>query len=366
MKILVVPASFKGTIKSVMAAHLIAGSIEHVLPNAVVKKLVIADGGEGTLEVFRSHFGCTTEDYRVQDPLGRTIHAKVGFVDSHTAIVESSQAIGFSLLSQNEFDPFSTSSYGVGQLIDSAVQKGARKILVTTGDSSTMDMGIGMLYSLGVKFYNAKGEMIKPSLANLNQIVDFDDREIDKFRQDIEFLALADTMDYLCGETGQVQLYGKQKGLAESDIPIVETAYFHFAGVIFRRFGIDVTKIAGATGSGGLVAALHTFLNAKVVNTLEYLSRSLDLEKPIKEADLVVTGEGCLDNQTKYGKVPYFVASLCSKRCLGIFGRYTDSGLSDMLQVCDRFLPFTMNPEYSSKEPGRAINDVVRSIFSLY
>jgi glycerate 2-kinase len=365
MRILVIPGSYKSTIKSIVAAKIIADAIQETLSTALVRKLVLADGGEGTIEMFSTHFSCQTEKHSVHNPLGKLVSAQLCFLDTETAIIESSQAIGFSLLSPIELNPFLTSSYGLGELIICAIKKGVTKILVTMGDSSTMDMGIGMLAALGVEFFSESGARVSPLLSNLNQIVDFDDTKLRFLRDRVEFLGLVDTDDFLCGKIGQVQLYGKQKGLLDSDIPLVEAAYFKFSAIIQKHYGIDVTKVIRATGSGGVAASLHAFLNAKLINTLDYLSEKLDFDAQIQSADIVITGEGCLDNQTRLGKVPYYVASRCPNRCIGIFGQYTKEGFADMNQACKGFVAFTTNPTTSMESPEDSLRAITHSIASL-
>ncbi len=365
MRIVVALGSYKGTLISLEATDIVARAVQQVLPSASVEKLVLADGGRGTIEAFNIHCGAAMESQRVRDPLGRMVSANLCFLEDGVAVIESSQAIGFSLLTPSELNPFRTSSHGVGALIKHAVQKGAQKVMVTMGDSATMDMGVGMLHALGVKFYSNSGELDSPGLHNLRQIVDFDDSGLDVLRNRVAFLGLVDTNDYLCGKMGQVQLYGRQKGLKSADVPVVEAAFFHFAALIEKRLGVDVTTVVRSSGSGGLAAALHAFLGADLLNTLEYLSRQMQLVPIIRDADITITGEGRLDNTTKQGKVPYFVAKTSSQRCVGIVGKYTRKGLDDMLDACDQFSIFTLNPEFAVRNPRDALWDVAVSISGL-
>jgi glycerate kinase len=365
MRVLVVPGSYKGTLKSIEATELIANALSKALPDASITRFVLADGGEGTLEAFAAHFALEYEYCSARTPVGSPIDARYGFLPDQTAVIESSQAIGLSLLTPKERDPFRTSSAGVGDLIENAVRKGASHVLVTLGDSSTMDMGIGMLHALGVRFYSAAGEMATPGLDNLEEIVDFDDTQIRTIRETITFTGLADTDDYLCGDLGQVQLFGHQKGLADSQIATVESAYRHFADVIHRRIGVDETKIIRASGSGGLAAALHAFLNADLVNTLEFFSRTTDLHAQLRAADIVVTGEGCLDRQTRLGKVPYYVASRAPGKCLALVGSYTQQGLEDMKGACRELIISCINPATAMTNPAQALSEAAFSMFSL-
>jgi glycerate kinase len=164
---------------------------------------------------------------------------------------------------------------------------------------------------------------------------------------------------------GQVRLYGRQKGLRDADIPEVESAFLHFASLIEKRFGVDVTRVVRSTGSGGLAAALHAFLNANLVNTLEYLSEHLNLVPTIRSADIAITGEGCLDRTTKLGKVPYFVAKSSSRRCIALVGSYTPEGFNDMTTVCNKCAIVPLNPELALSRPREALRDAAKSICVL-
>jgi glycerate kinase len=250
-------------------------------------------------------------------------------------------------------------------MIKYADDLGARTIMVTMGDSATMDMGIGMLHSLGAKFYTKSGVVVVPYLSNLHMITAIDTSALDSLKSRIRFVGLVDTDDYLCGELGQVRLYGRQKGLKGRDIVGVESAFLHFAEIIERHCGVNVLRVVRSTGSGGVAAALHAFLEAPLVNTLEYLSKRLELDRKITNADIAITGEGCLDNQSVLGKVPYFVASHCSGHCIGLVGRYTQAGQSDLMRACKRVSLFTLNPEIAMKEAKQALRELASSVTSL-
>jgi glycerate kinase len=150
MRVLVAPGSYKSTIKSIVAANTIAKVAQRVLPHASIQTLVLADGGEGTLDTFGVHFNCSSEYQQVRDPFGKTVTAQISFLDDGAAVIETSQAIGFSLVKTDRMNPFVATSHGVGDLINYALEKGAGTLLVTMGDSATMDMGVGMLDALGV------------------------------------------------------------------------------------------------------------------------------------------------------------------------------------------------------------------------
>jgi glycerate kinase len=362
MNIVVAPGSYKSTLKSVAAARAIASAASACLPNASVTTLALADGGEGTLEIFETYFGASIRTTRVLDPLGREISARVGFMSGDIAVIESAEAVGFSLLRPYEMTPFLASSYGLGQLIRFAVEQGANQIYVTMGDSAIMDLGVGMLHMLGVKFFDKEHKPLTPSLRNMLEIAVFDDSEAQLLRS-ISVTCLVDTDDFLCGRDGQVQLYGRQKGLADSDVGRVESSYRHFARLLLSKLGIDITNLARATGSGGVAAALHAFAGAELLNTLDYLDGRLHLSARIREADIVATGEGLLDHQTKYGKVPFFVAKHTRAVCVGIFGSFRSQGVSDLSELCPKVLPFVMNSKDGLYTPELAIRNTATSIF---
>ena len=363
--IVAAPGSYKGTIISRRACDIIVDATQAVFSGATIEKLTLADGGEGTLEMFDSHFGCVTHTHKVLGPLGMQVDARIGFMAGRTAIVETAQAIGLSLLDPTERDPLAASTYGVGEMIKEAIRRDATEIVVTLGDSATMDMGVGMLSALGVKFYCANGELHSPTLRSLAEIVDFDDRSLRALRERVTFVGLADTDDYLCGEVGQVRLFGKQKGLPSGMIPAVERAYLHFADVIKGRLGVDVIQLVRASGSGGLGAALHAFLGAPLHNTLDYMATKVDLCEPLAKADLVITGEGRLDEQTKLGKVPYFVAARVKKLCIAIVGSYTLRGWDEMEKASKHCSIFCLNPELAMINPEQALRDGVTSILTM-
>lgn len=365
MHIVIAPGSYKGTLKSIEAVKTIAAAIPADTPGLTVEELVLADGGEGTLEAFRSLFGGRVESCPVRSPLGAGIQAGLLFMENNTAVVETAQAIGLSLLAPDQRDPFGTSSRGVGELITHATGRGATRVLVTMGDSATMDMGIGMLSSLGVRFYTRSGEISAPSLRHLAHIVDFDDTALEPLRAKVQFLGLADTDDYLCGDTGQVRLFGAQKGLLPSHVQGVELAYINFAKVIQRRLGPNVLAVVRSSGSGGLGAALHAFLHAKLVNTLDYLSRVTPMDDVIRRADVVITGEGCLDRQTCLGKVPHFVARRASRLCVAIVGSHTCEGLADFQAACRGAAVVCLNPNLALTEPRRALFEAMSSVMAL-
>lgn len=350
---------------SSVATEVVRNELSKILPDAIIEQIIIADGGEGTLEMYQKHFNAKIEVHEISDPIGEPILAKIGYVNNETAIIETPQAIGLSLVKGKPLNPYYYNSYGVGELIKIAVRNNAKKVYVTMGDSSTLEMGVGMLSALGVRFFSSEGEIFNPKLYDLNQIIDYDNSSLEQLIQNITFIGLVDTNDYLCGELGQVQLYGRQKGLKDEDISLVEKTFLNFSELIKKKSGIDVLNLIRSSGSGGLAATLNAFLGAKLYNTLDYIAPQLNMDDRIKEADIIITGEGCLDHQTKQGKVPYYVAKRSTGYCIGIFGNYTNKGFEDILNVCPKFSAFTMNNDLSIYNPIEALKQTVQSIGRL-
>jgi glycerate 2-kinase len=327
-KIIVVPGSYKSTLTSLEASGILTDILSTLLPRADVSRLVFADGGEGTLEAFQYNFGGEIRIYDVRGPLGRAVGAKT-YWSGDLAVIESAQAVGYSQVPSAERNPWVASSFGVGQLIRRVVADGARKIYVTMGDSATMDIGLGMLAALGVKFFSSTCRIEEPVMKDMAAIRYFDASALGALR-DVEIVGLGDTKDYLCGQDGQAEVYGNQKGLRPEDIRAADEALANFAELIGRYANMDVARLPMGSGSGGLGAAISAFFGKRLEHTLEYLTTRTDLEAKLATADLIITGEGRLDGQTKWGKVPHFMASISGATCIAIVGSYSAEGKRDL------------------------------------
>jgi glycerate kinase len=255
-----------------------------------------------------------------------------------------------------------TSTFGVGELIKRVASEGARRVFVTMGDSATMDMGIGMLSALGVRFFDGHVPIEAPGMRDLARVTHFDSSPLTSLG-DISITGLVDTKDFLCGTWGQAEVYGRQKGILKKDIHAADAALRNFAEVIGRQLGIDVTRLSMGTGSGGLGASLHAFFHAPLLHTPEYFWNRIDLDAVISSADLVITGEGRLDGQTRWGKVPHFIASRSAGPCVAIVGSYTETGRSDLEEASSHDVcVLTMNRATSNLSPGETLAAIVRDV----
>lgn len=313
--IIIAPDSFKETMSAKEVCIGIKKGFQRVFPNANFFTVPLADGGEGTVEVLVDSTSGKIIKTKVNDPLFREIESFYGILgDKKTAIIEMASASGLELLSQDEKNPMNTSSYGFGQLINHALDNGVKDFVLGLGGSATNDCGIGMLQALGVVFYDDKNNILPLVCGkDLESIVSFDASLLkDKFK-DINIEVACDVKNPLCGSNGASLVFGKQKGANEEMIKTLDSNISKFADLCKNTLGVDRRDIEGCGAAGGLGFALITFLNAKLKSGIDIVMDKAGLEELIKEADLVITGEGKIDSQTINGKTPIGVAKLAKK-----------------------------------------------------
>lgn len=308
MKIVVAIDSFKGSATSLEAATWIELGIHQADPNASVIKIPIADGGEGTVEALTSALHGEVIPHTVTGPLGESVDAVFGMLDDHTAVVEMAQASGITLTRQEPLDALRASTFGVGELIKAALDAGAKVIYIGLGGSATTDGGAGMAKALGVKFKNAHGEKIPCGAEGLSHLAAIDTSEKDPRINNVEIKILSDVTNPLVGNFGAAAIYGPQKGLIDGSIPKVDGWLAHYATLIKQTTGRDVAKLAGSGAAGGLGAGLLAFTNAKLYRGIDEILRLLNVGKYLREADIVITGEGRMDAQSINGKAPIGIA----------------------------------------------------------
>lgn len=342
MKVLVSPAPFKGSLSPQEAARAIASGLREAFPNAELQEIPVADGGEGTLDALLDHFGGEERTVHVEDPLRRKVEARYGFVhDGSTAIIESAQANGLTLLTPEERDPLKTSSYGVGQLLRDVLDQGVQKIWIGLGGSATVDGGTGMLQALGARLRDIDGREIPRGGRGLRELAAIDLSGLDVRLKAVKITALCDVKSPLLGSRG-ARLYMPQKGATPQISEELEGGLERLAEVAARDVGIDVREIPGAGAAGGLGAAL-ALLGASLVSGSEFLIGTLDVETHMQCCDLVVGGEGRIDEQTSEGKViaalahlakrhakPFVV--LCGSRC-GDLSALHEAGVTAVFSI---------------------------------
>ena len=314
MNILISPDSFKGSLSSLQAAKTMEKACRKILPKARIELLPIADGGEGTIEVIKRISGGTFyKEENILDPLGRHIQAK-WLKQGNCAFLEMAQSSGLILLKEKERNPLKTTTFGVGQLICKAIQKGCRRIYLGIGGSATNDGGIGALTALGVRFLTGNNRRIYPGTGkDLLRIKKIDFAGIPKEILSAEFIILSDVKNPLCGRYGAAYVYAPQKGANEKTTAVLDNGLRHYAELIKKHTGKDIKRIPGSGAAGGIGAGLYSFLNAGIVSGIKTILEIGKFEQKLQKTDLLLTGEGQIDSQIKHGKALGVIFQLCEK-----------------------------------------------------
>lgn len=307
MKIAIAIDSFKGSLSSVQAGNAVKEAAQRLGHQAVVKPM--ADGGEGTVEALASGLASEKVIVSVVDPLGRPVDAVYCILkDTGTAVIEMAAAAGITLISAEQRNPLETTTYGVGQMICDAIKRGCRRFIVGIGGSATNDGGTGMLAALGYEFLDKAGNPISLGAKGLENLCEIKKDKVLPQLAECEFRIACDVTNPLCGELGCSAVYGPQKGATEQMIASMDK----WLGKYAELSGAD-PDTPGAGAAGGLGFAFLAFTKAELRSGIQIVLEETGLEKDIKDADLVITGEGRLDHQSVMGKAPVGVAGLAKK-----------------------------------------------------
>ena len=305
--ILLIPDSFKGTLSSRQVCETMARAIGNRLPRATVRSIPVADGGEGTVEAFLTALGGEKVEATVCGPLFAPMKSFYGLLPDGTAVIEMAACAGLPLAGSKK-NPERTTTYGVGQLIVDALDKGARKFLIGLGGSATNDGGCGCAAACGVRFFEANGSSFVPSGRNLTDIMAIDMKEADPRLKECTFTVLCDIDNPLCGETGASAVFGPQKGADEAMIKRLDEGLRHLAWLWKRDLGCDLLNLPGGGAAGGMGAGMAAFFGGTLRPGIDLLLDTVGFDTLAKDADLIFTGEGCLDGQTLRGKAVAGVA----------------------------------------------------------
>jgi glycerate kinase len=324
MNILIAPDSFKDCLSAREVAGAIGRGIQKILPDAVCILVPMADGGEGTVESVIDATQGKRIELQVMDPLMREISSYYGITgDGTAAVIEMAAASGIELLKASERDPWISTTYGTGQLIMDALDRGVKKILLGIGGSATNDGGAGMAQALGVEFIGKFGVINVRGGGGLAEVETIRLDGLDPRLTEVEIIVACDVNNPLTGPKGASAVYGPQKGADGDMVERLDGNLVHFSRLIRDQLGIEVAEVPGAGAAGGLGAGLMAFLNARLVRGFEMIAGLVGLEENIREADLVITGEGRMDAQTRFGKTPFGVAQMAQeakKPVIGIAG----------------------------------------------
>ena len=311
MKIVIAPDSFKGSLTALQAAEAIEKGLRNIFPAAEIKKMPMADGGEGTVQSLVDATGGRRLVERVSDPLGIEIEAEYGILgDETTAVIEMAAASGLTLVPPNRRNPLESTTYGTGQLIKAALDRGCRKLIIGIGGSATNDGGAGMAEALGAKLLTSGGQLISPGGGGLGALDTINVSDLDSRIAATATVVACDVDNPLTGKNGAAYVYGPQKGATLEMIETLDANLAHFASIVQRDMGKVVGETPGAGAAGGLGAGLIAFLDAELKSGVDIVIDAVQLETQLEGASLVVTGEGEINFQTVFGKTPVGVAKL--------------------------------------------------------
>ena len=349
MKFLFASDSFKGTLSSRRTAELLTRAAQEIFPGCECRFLEVADGGEGTTEAVLSAAGGRRMEAMVCGPLWERRKACYAALDGRRAVMEMAAASGLPLVPAELRDPRNTTSYGTGELIRDALDKGFRDLSIAIGGSATNDGGIGCMRALGVRFLDGDGNELSGCGGDLIKIRSIDRSGLDPRLRDTHVTVMCDVTNPLCGENGATRTFGKQKGGTPEILDELEAGMENYRELLRREFGIDMDEEPGAGAAGGLGAALLSFLRAELRSGIETVLDLIEFDKNLEGVSLVVTGEGRADWQSAFGKVMQGVGRRCLRQgvpAVAIVGSMGDGaeqifdyGIESMITTVNGVMP---------------------------
>ncbi len=307
MKIVIAPDSFKGTLSSVEVCEIIKSAVKDFDSGIETVAVPIADGGEGTVDAFLHAAGGKKVYTTVKDPLLRDTQAYYGILKDGTAVIEMAAASGL-IHVENELKPLEATTYGTGQLILDAVRKGCGRIILGLGGSATTDGGAGAADALGAKLLTKQGKPIPPGGGGLSQLFDIDFSEAAKNLAGVDIMVACDVDNLLCGKNGSAYVFAPQKGADEKQVKILDDNLSHYANMLEKKLGKDIASIKGTGAAGGLAVSLIAAADIRIMPGIEVVLETVGFDEIIKDASLIITGEGRIDGQSLRGKVPVGIA----------------------------------------------------------
>ena len=357
MKVAIAIDSFKGSLSSIAAGNAAAEGVRRVFPDAECRVRPLADGGEGTVDALVAGLGGELKRVTVTGPAGKPVTAKYGLLPDGVAVMEMAEAAGITLVSGAEKNPLHTTTYGVGEMILDAVRNGAKAFVSGSGGSATNDAGAGMLQALGFRLLDADGNDIPRGGAGLAKLARIEAKAKDEGEQwnvsSCSFRIACDVKNPLCGPNGASAVFGPQKGATPEMVKELDAALEHFAEMestyhhsSLITYHSSLASSAGVGAAGGLGFAFKSFLGAELVPGVDLILNETHLEDFIRDADVVITGEGRLDGQTVMGKAPIGVARLAKKhgkRVLAFSGILGDGVEAVNAAGIDAYFPILRN-----------------------
>lgn len=356
LRILVAPGSFKGSLDSPRVAKNIRIGLQKASKKYNVKELPLADGGSGTVAVLTAAYKGEYVTCRVSGPLGNAVDAVYGWVpEKHLAVIELAQAAGLALVPTKHRSPCAMTTRGVGELIVDAANRGSKKIILGVGDSATIDCGMCALTRLGIQYLDKNNNVVAPDCRGLIAMERIDDSHCSPAIKHIDFTVAVDVRNILTGSKGAI-VYARQKGATRAMIPVIVKALRNFRKVVLMQYSIDVDAIPGTGAAGGIPAAFCAILDAKVKPGFALVAQAVHLEQSIKQSDVVITGEGRIDEQSMHGKTVGKVIEIAhayKKSVVLVAGSIAKEG---------RFFEKTgVTSYYSLAKSGTALTDTIKN-----
>ena len=378
MKFVIAPDSFKGSLSATQVSNAIEEGIKKVFPDAETIKVPLADGGEGTTRVIIEASGGNLFTEIVTGSLGSPVEAEYGILgDGKTGVLEMASASGIQHVDIKTANPLITTTFGTGELIKVLLDKGIRKIIIGLGGSATNDGGAGLASALGVKFYDENNQELSFGGGELNKLSRIDTSSIDKRLEECTFEMASDVLNPLCGLNGASRIFGSQKGATPEMIEILDANLRHYAEIVKRDIGRDVQNVPGAGAAGGLGAGMLAFTNANLISGIDLVIKYTNLTNIVKDADVVFTGEGRIDFQTKFGKAPYGVCKIVKStnpKCavIGVAGvlgekieELYEAGFDAIFPIIPALTPLNELLQNGEKNLIRTCENIVRTMNAM-
>lgn len=372
MKVVVAIDSLKGSLSSMEAGIAIKDGVLAAKPDTEVIVKPLADGGEGTTDALIEGMNGERIDLTVTGPMHTPVDAYYGYLkDTNTAVMEMASAAGITLVPDSEKNPLLATSYGVGEMIIDAIQRGCRNFIIGIGGSITNDGGIGMLKALGVRFLDEKGEDAGEGGQALAKVARIDLSGLNPLLKECHIQVACDVNNPLCGENGSTYVYGPQKGVTEDMKKTLDEAMAHFARVTSEALENDYMNTPGAGAAGGLGFAFLAYVGATLTPGIELILDAVGLEDELSGADVVVTGEGRLDFQTAMGKAPVGVAKLAKKynaKVIAFAGSVTKEATACNKEGIDAFFPILRGvcTLADAMDPVNARNNMIATVEQVF
>lgn len=375
MKVVVAIDSLKGSLSSLEAGNAIKQGIKRVYQDAKIIVKPLADGGEGTVEALVSGMRGKIETVVATGPLGDKIESSYGIIpEKRLAIMEMASIAGITLLSLKQRNPLYTTTYGLGEMIKDAISKGCNNFIIGIGGSATNDGGIGMLQALGFDLLDKDGNQVPLGARGLKDLVKIDDKNVLPELKKCQFKIACDVTNVLCGENGCSVVFGPQKGATSQMIKDMDQWLYNFANLAKKKYPHSDALVPGTGAAGGLGFAFLTFVKATLESGIDIILETIDLKSDLKDVDVVVTGEGCLDRQSAMGKAPVGVAKMAklyNKPVIAFAGSVTKEAKLCNQEGIDAYFPIIRNittlQEAMAKENAKNnLTDTVEQVFRLW